>query len=232
MHKEIHPIQANLLKNLLLSESARFSVLKPEEVPSDQFTFHLKQLSELGVVEKTEEGMYRLTHSGKEYANRFDIDSGVVKTERQAKLSVIVLVFREKDGVRDYVMQERLKHPFFGYRGFIAGKIKIGESIHEAATRELKEETGMEGSVTHKSVYHERIYSMNGDLLEDKYFFVCTAEITSGDLQTEFEGGRNAWIHESEVLNGHIFYDVEDLLALVKDGAPVFSEHSYTVDTY
>lgn len=232
MHKEIHPIQATLLKNLLLSESARFSELKPEEVPSDQFTFHLKQLIELGIVEKTEGGSYQLSLGGKEYANRFDTDSGVVKTEKQAKLSIIVIAYRDRDGVREYVMQERLKHPFFGFSGFIAGKIKIGESVLETAARELMEETGLAGAIRHNSIYHERIYSTSGDLLEDKYFFICTAQITKGELQTEFEGGRNAWIPKKETLDGNIFYDIADLLALTEENAPAFSEHSYTVEKY
>lgn len=232
MHKEIHPIQADTLKKLLLTESARFSDLKPGDTPSDQFTFHLKQLVEFGIVEKREGGEYQLTHLGKDYANRFDIDSKIVRTERQAKLSVIVIASREVSGTHEYLMQERLKHPFFGFRGFIAGKIKIGESVLETAERELQEETGLVGDLRHRSVYHERIYSQAGELLEDKYFFICTAENVHGTLQTEFEGGRNAWIAETGVLKGHIFYDIADLLALTHDDAPVFSEHSYTVEKY
>lgn len=216
----------------MLSETARFSSLKPEEIPSDQFTFHLKQLPELGIVEKIDDGSYQLTVGGKEYANRFDTDSGVVKTERQAKLSIIVLAYRDRDGTREYVMQERLKQPFFGYRGFIAGKIKIGESVVEAAERELMEEAGLAGEVANKTVYHERIYATDGKLLEDKYFFVCTAKITEGELQTEFAGGKNAWVPEHDVSTGHIFYDVADLLALVNSEASAFSEYSYTVEKY
>ena len=113
MHKEIHGIQADILKRLLLTETARFSGLKPQTVSSDLFTFHLKQLIEGKVIEKMENGSYRLTPQGKDYANRFDTDSGPVKTEKQAKLTVLVIASRKKGKVREYAMQQRLKHPFF-----------------------------------------------------------------------------------------------------------------------
>ena len=232
MNKEIHATQAHILKELLLRKSARFSDLKPESLSSDQFTFHLKKLVDEGVAKKLEDGSYELTHAGKEFANRFDTDSGPVKLERQAKLGVLVVAFREKEGVREYVMQQRLKHPFFGFRGFITGKIKWGESVVDGAARELEEETGLVGDITHQSIYHELIYSPSRDLLEDKYFFICTAENLKGNLLTEFEGGRNEWAREEDFLKEDVFYDISDSLALTKKGAPKFSEKSYTVEKY
>lgn len=232
MNKEIHPIQAEIIKRLLLVQSARFAELKPVEVQSDQFTFHIKQLSEAGVIEKKDDGSYHLTPEGKDYANRFDIDSGVAKTEKQAKLGVLVIPTRKTENGLEYAMQERLKQPFFGFRGFVTGKIKMGESVIETAGRELEEEMGLSGDIEFKTVYHERIYSPSQELLEDKYFFICTAENTRGELIQEFPGGRNSWVPEADVEKGQIFYDIADLLALAQTGSPAFSEKSYTVEGY
>ena len=102
----------------------------------------------------------------------------------------------------------------------------------DAAARELEEEAGLQGSISLKSVYHERIYAQSGEFLEDKYFFICTANITKGELRVEFEGGKNEWVSQGEVLNGNIFYDIADLLALTQENAPAFSEKSYTVEKY
>lgn len=231
MNKEIHQIQAQILKKLLLSEGARFAQIKPDGIPSDQFTFHIKRLLENGIITK-EGDLYHLTLAGKEYANRFDIDSGPVKTEKQAKLGVLVIAFRDTNGVREYVAQERLKHPFFGYRGFISGKIKWGERVVDTAERELKEETGLTAKVKHHSIYHEHIYATSGELLEDKYFFICTAANPSGVLLKEFEGGRNEWITEKEFLKGNVFYDIPELVAHIRANGPLFSEKSYTVEKY
>ncbi len=233
MAKDIHEIQASILKELLLKKEARFSELNAAKIPTDQFTFHVRQLMEQGIAEKTDEGLYRLTARGKEYANRFDIDSGpVVKFEHQAKIGILVIATRENGGEKEYLMQERKKEPFFGFRGFITGKVKIGESIAETAKRELKEETGLSAECEPKAVYHERIFSKDGNLLEDKNFFIFTALNPAGDLVAEFSGGKNAWIDERDVLKGNIFYDIADLLKLIKAGCYTFSERSYTVDEY
>ena len=42
----------------------------------------------------------------------------------------------------------------------------------QAARRELKEETGLEGKLELVGVKHKMDYSQKGNLLEDKYFFV------------------------------------------------------------
>ena len=232
MSKPIHPIQAKILKELLLKESARFTEINTANVSSDQFTFHLKQLIEMGIIEKDEEGKYRLTATGKEYANRFDIDSAEVKIETQAKLSVVVIPTRIREEKQEYLMQTRTKHPFYGFRGFIVGKIKFGESVADAAKRELREETGLKGILAQKTIYHERIYSQEDTLLEDKYFFLFLADNVVGELVQEFSGGKNDWYALEDCLKGDCFYDISDLLGLAsKDNAP-FSEKTYIVDKF
>jgi len=232
MDKNIHEIQGGILKSLLLHETARFSDMNTNGVSSDQFTFHVKQLMTNGIIEKTAEGLYRLTIAGKDYASRFDIDSGPVKIEKQAKLSVLVVVIRESNRKKEYLMQTRLKQPFFGFRGFVTGKIKIGESVPETAARELEEETGIHASLEQKAIYHERIYSKDNHLLEDKYFYIFLGQDPTGNLLTEFEGGENRWTSEAEILKGNIFYDIADLLNLAHAKDFAFSEKSYTVDKY
>lgn len=233
INNELHDTQGHILKTLLLCESARFSDLRPEKMTSDHFTFHLNRMVETGIVEKLADGMYQLTLAGKEFANRFDIDSGVPKTEKQAKLTVLVAAERFVDGKREYVMQTRQKHPFFGFKGFVTGKIKIGESVVETAARELEEETGLiSKEITQKSVCHERIYSLAGELLEDKYLFICVAQNISGELLHDIDGGKNDWVAEADIEKGNIFYDIADLMPLIKTGSPAFCERTYKVGKY
>jgi 8-oxo-dGTP pyrophosphatase MutT (NUDIX family) len=232
MDKNIHEVQGSILKALLLHEVARFSELNTNKLSTDQFTFHIKQLTANNVIEKTANGSYRLTIPGKEYASRFDIDSGPVKIEKQAKLGVLIVVVRDLRGKKEYLMQTHLKQPFFGFRGFITGKIKMGESVPETAARELAEEAGLQAVLEHKSMQHERIFSKENELLEDKYFHIFLGRKPSGTLLTEFEGGKNEWIPEADVLKGNIFYEIADLLKLVQQNEFAFSEKSYTVEKY
>lgn len=232
MKKDVHEAQAKILKNLLFRERARFSELNTDGLSTDRFTFHLKQIVESGIAEKDGDGYYRLTPKGKEYANRFDVDSERIAIEKQAKIGVLIIATKMENGQRLYLMQQRLKQPYFGLWGFVTGKIKIGEPVTETAKRELAEETGLSAEPEQKAIYHERIFSKSGELLEDKYFFIFTAPDPKGDLVIDFEGGKNEWRNETEILNGDVFYDIMDLMDLAHKEQLTFDERSYTVERY
>lgn len=188
----VHPMQTLILRDLLFVPSARYSDLqKSSGLDSDHFKFHLARLVEVGYVEKSDRS-YKLTLRGKEYANKLDTDAGVL--ERQPKSAVILVVERENHDTKEYVVQERLKHPYFGFWGFPSGKIRWGESILDTARRELLEETGLTGDFLHSGVYHERdIRPGTSDVIEDKIFHVMFCDNASGSLLDEFPGGRNVW---------------------------------------
>lgn len=188
----VHPMQTLILRELLFVPSARYSDLqKTSGLDSDHFKFHLARLVTAGYVEKDSRD-YRLTLSGKEYANKLDTDAGVL--ERQPKSAVILVVERIKSGTKEYLVQERLKHPYFGFWGFPSGKIRWGESILDTAKRELAEETGLAGNFIHSGVYHERdIHPETREVIEDKIFHIMFCDDVHGTLQVEFPGGRNVW---------------------------------------
>jgi 8-oxo-dGTP pyrophosphatase MutT (NUDIX family) len=189
----IHPIQTLILRHLLFAPTARYATLQKESgIDSDHFKFHLKRLVELGYVEK-HDGDYRLSVRGKEYANKLDTDHNEI--ERQPKSAVILVVERLRHGKKEYLVQERLKHPYYGFWGFPSGKVRWGETILTTAARELQEETGLVGSFEHRGIYHERdIYEITGEIIEDKVFHVMFCDAVTGKLMKNFEGGRNEWV--------------------------------------
>lgn len=228
--KEIHTIQKNILKNLLLNKELRFAKLNSDNFPNDQFNFHLKRLINLGIVAKRKDGPYYLTQEGKEYANRYDVDGKELKLERQAKLGVLVIC-RDENG--KYLAQERLKEPFYGYLGFITGKIKWGEKIFEAAKRELKEEAGLKADFVLSGIEHKIDYSKNGKLLEDKYFYIIEGASVSGRFKKEFDSGRNYWLTKEEILKSPDLYDdVPKILEAIEKDELVFIERAYKVERY
>lgn len=192
--KELHPAHVAILHVLLFRPDARFAELqKASELSSDHFNFYLKQLLDEEFVTKNSRGAYHLTQKGKEFANRFDTDAR--KVERQPKVAVCLMI--RQDGKQ--LVQQRLKQPFYGYWGRPTGKIRWGETILEAAARELMEETGLEADLSFESVYHKMDYEDGTDkLLEDKIFFIISGKNTRGKLIEEFEGGRNAWMTSEE----------------------------------
>lgn len=197
---QIHTAQIAILRELLFHPQAGFAELqKPTGLDSDHFKFHIARLVELGFVQKKESGKYSLTHKGKEHANKLDTDAHTI--ERQAKVSVLIIGWRKRDsGETEYLVQQRLKNPYFGFWGRIGGKIGWGETAEEAAARELMEESGLEADLAYANLYHKMDYNdQTGEMLEDKFFISFVATNFRGELIEQFEGGRNAWLTLDEI---------------------------------
>lgn len=229
----LHDIQTSILRELLFISKARFAELNTQNISNDHFTFHVKRLQELGYIEKLESGEYQLTASGKEYAGRLDTDGLKVAIERQAKIGVLVVAMRTEAGEQQYLIQQRLKEPYWGFHGFMTGKVKWGETIPEGAAREFIEETGLTGTLEIAGVKHKMDYDGKHNLLEDKYFFVIRATSVKGNLQEVFPGGRNMWLTRKEIQKlPDLFDGVEESIEIVHVHQLKFVETKYIVKKY
>lgn len=228
---ELHPAQSGILRCLLFSPSEKFSRLNTHKLESDHFTFHINRLVEIGLISKNSQNKYELTPKGKEFANRFDTDN--LNIERQAKIGVLVVAVNTKIKPAKYLAQQRLKQPYFGFWGFVTGKIRWGETVLQAAARELSEETGLQGKLKLVGIRHKMDYQFDGILLEDKYFYVVKATQLTGKLIHKYEGGKNQWFMESEIKTlPDLFEGVDDSLKLTKSSSLRFIEKSYRVKKY
>jgi ADP-ribose pyrophosphatase YjhB (NUDIX family) len=194
----VHAAQTAILRELLFRPQAGYAELqRPTGLMSDHFNFHVVRLVDLGLVQKVVRGKYKLTPKGKEYANKLDTDQNTI--ERQPKCAVMLCIEKEIKGARQFLLQERLKHPYFGFWGVPTGKIRWGETILQTAARELMEETGLEADFRYVGVYHEHAYQKeSGELLEDKIFHVVHCQNPRGKLTETFEGGRNEWMTKAQ----------------------------------
>ncbi|MBC7943509.1 NUDIX domain-containing protein [Candidatus Saccharibacteria bacterium] len=229
----IHEAQSLILRHLLFVTGANFATLqKQTALTSDHFNFHIKKLVESDLVEKNSD-KYSLTRRGKEYANRMDTDENEI--EKQPKVSVALVVERQHNGKREFLAQQRLKQPYYGFWGRLGGKVRWGESFEEAAKRELKEETNLEGEFTFKMIFHKRDYRKNGgQLLEDKIFAIMHSATCSGELADEFEGGLNRWMTQEEFMQQEkTFESARDFISLVDNGIFYHAqEYIYDDDEY
>ena len=228
---KIHEAQTSILRELLFLPTAGYTDLqKPTGLASDHFNFHIGRLVELGLVEKTERGKYRLTMIGKEYANRLDTEER--KVERQGKIGVLVIPTRRRDdGVTEYMAQQRLKHPYYGYFGFVTGKLRWGETVLQGAARELAEEAGLRADLHLRGLYHMIDYAKDGRLLEDKHFYMMEAKEPAGELIASYDGGKNSWhtLEEIEALP-KMFQGAREALGLIQDDGMVFREKSFEIE--
>lgn len=223
---KVHPVQTQILRELLFVPSARFADLqKLTSLESDHVKFHIARLVEVGYVLKNDHGEYQLTVSGKEYANKLDTDKNLI--ERQPKSAVILVL--EHEG--KLLVQERLKHPYYGFWGFPGGKIRWGETIMEAAARELHEETGLSAELIYRGVYHELTKSKEtGEVLEDKIFQIIYGSAPEGKMIDTFDGGRNAWLTLDEIRAKEKVYKSFDTEYQFGVGKDVFSEQVQIYD--
>ncbi len=224
---ELHEIQRNILVALLINKSCHFSKLNSDKLPTDQFSFHIRELIKGNLITKLDDGSYQLTTEGKEFANRFDTDSKHV--ERQPKSGVVLLV---TEGSKILVHQ-RLKHPYYGFHGFISGKIRFGESVAETAKRELAEESGLTGKVQLIGIEHKTDCDEAGTVLEDKFFYIFQVSETRGKLQEQFDQGKNIWVERDRVLKlPDLFNDIEQMLGLLDKKDISFFENRFKVSGF
>jgi 8-oxo-dGTP pyrophosphatase MutT (NUDIX family) len=225
MANPIHPVQLAILKELLFKPSARFTDLNVAGLTTDHFTFHIHQLVQSGLVAKKGTA-YVLTTEGKEYANRMDTEKLLI--EHQAKLSIKPVIIKTIGKKTLLLAQQRLKQPYYGLWGFPGGKIIWGETLFQAAERELIEETGLTGQMTFKGVQHKLdVTTGDAKLLEDKYFFVIKVENPVGTFTEKSPGCLNRWCTAAEIKKLDRFDGVDEIIDMIFASDLSFIERNY-----
>lgn len=226
---ELNETQMQILRFLLFSPSSRFREVNINKLSTDQFSYHLKCLQDLKLIKK-ENLKYTLTSKGKEFANT--MDTSLAKIEKQPKVSVFLIPARINKNGKELLIQTRLKEPYYGYKGFMTGKVRYGETILEAAKRELIEETSLQGKFRYVFTLHDMVYSKEKDLLEDKLFFIVEVTEPKGEL-TNAEGTSNAWITEKEFfITTPKYYNEDQIYDWYKNGNSSFKEEKYYIDKF
>lgn len=191
---EMHKAQVSILRTLRHTPSARYTdLLQPTGMESDVFKFHLRKLIHLRYVVKTDAGLYELTPTGKEFANNLSKQQRTV--QKQPKLSMAIIVSRPSGSTTEYLVQQRLRHPYYGFWGCLSGPVQWGETIEASAQRELQKQTGLSATCVVRAFYRKSDYDASSEaLLEDKLFVIVEARTAQGSLSNTWPRGLNAWM--------------------------------------
>lgn len=179
----MHPIKKQILRLLITNSSLLYSKLKPKEVESNLFVYHLKQLILEGLVKKRADGKYELTLEGKIYTDKLSLKN--FKPRIQPKIVTLIICQNNK---KELLLYKRKRQPFLGKIGFPYGKIHLGEKIFQAALRELKEKTGLSAKLTFKGDVYLTTFS-KGELLNQMFCHIFEAKNPEGELIKEPEIG-------------------------------------------
>lgn len=236
MLQNLSPIQNHILSKLKNAKSLRYSELQPEKIPNDLFNYHLQFLVKKGFVEKTEDG-YSLSHTGiKHVADPYPSNDAITSL---FKINVITVVSRIVDGKIEILNQIRKSNPSYGKVGVMGGVVLKGELIEPAATRKLKQETGLEARFRLVGC-ERRIMYKSGELFSDLMFPIAYADSFSGELKTDTDFGHNMWVPIDEAIkNESAEFDsiksINVVLKAIKNGKietlPFFFEENIQSDT-
>jgi len=228
MKDNLHIVQAGVLKELLFHNGTIFSKLNKDGLSSDHFSFHLKQMIRDELIEKRS-GRYYLTPKGLDVAGVLDTES--LKLEKQGKVSVIMAGTRMIGDQKQYLLQQRLKEPFFNYWGFMTGKIRFGDSSLDTAKREFHEECGLHGQPKFLGLVHRLRGPAKSDILLDNYFLIYRFENPVGELVDRPEG-HNQWLTEKEINKLPAFFPgFPETLVIVRLGKVAdYKEEFYRVE--
>lgn len=228
--KKINDIQASILRQLFSSDGLRFAQINVDGISSDQFSYHLRQLARLGLIEKTAEQAYRLTSLGRSQVTMLYPDRNAFI--QQGFLAVRIILSKLENGQRYYLMQKRTKVPYKGTYATPGDKILFGEDIGEAAVRAMQRHTGLTCRMQLLGIRHLKDLHA-GEIVQDKYFFVFKATEPQGELLKAGHTGENFWMTYAELeASGHSIQGGLELLKMADSPALQFDEQTLRVDSY
>ncbi len=196
---KLHEFQLVIIKNLSLKPEARFNDLLIEGLKSEHMNYHLQKLIDLCLVEKAAT-KYRLTDRGKDYSNLLDDNIEIV--EKQPKSSVLLHVVQKRPGTKEleHLVCRRLRQPYFGKVGKLTGKVRFGETLRQAAERELYEETGLKAkSVNLEEIYHKVRRRQDGTTAQDVIFYIFFINEVYGTFINKTPHQENFWLTSREL---------------------------------
>lgn len=184
------PIQNHILSRLKNAKSLRYAELRPSKVPNDLFNYHLQHLVKKEFLLREDEG-YSLAPKGiKHVADPYPTNSAITSL---FKINVITIVSRVVNGKIEILQQIRRSNPSYGKIGVMGGVVLKGELIEPAATRKLKQETGLDAKF--RLVGNERrIMYKSGELFSDLLFPIAYSDKYNGELIEDTDFGHNMWV--------------------------------------
>ena len=136
-----HHIQKNIVYQLAFTDSMKFSELKPLDIESKLFTYHLKKVIVAGLVIKNDDGTYRLSSQGRRVGK-----GALLKDSRminRAYSIIIMAVRRKSDGA--WLLARRTTQPLINLSGFMQTQPLPDTDSLQLASSSLKQKTGLTG---------------------------------------------------------------------------------------
>jgi ADP-ribose pyrophosphatase YjhB (NUDIX family) len=220
----MHPVQADTLSHLLRHPQRRFSELKPQDMDPHLFMYHFKKLIGMGLVDKQEDG-YVLTREGLRHAGK--ISSRTLVTREQPTISTFIACQNQSG---QWLLHQRAYQPFLGRKSFPYGKLHWGESLQEAATRELRDKTSLSAEKLDHCGNCYLLVQEGEELITHMLCHIFRAENLQGELRPDGEKGPCDWeLVNNPADTSYYLPGFTDVFALAANPSPEFKEIRITL---
>lgn len=182
-----HHIQKEILHRLVTAPSAHFAELKPDDLDSNAFTYHLQQLIKQKYVAKQDDGTYALTPLGKAAGVNIALSAKAVLEQAH---SILLLAVQNTDG--EWLLRRRTAHPTYGKIGFLHGEPLAQEPTTDTAGAILRRKTGLTATFTPRGSGYIRIFKDN-ELESFVHFILLHTTKVEGALAEKDQTGENFW---------------------------------------
>jgi ADP-ribose pyrophosphatase YjhB (NUDIX family) len=156
-----HHIQRHIIGVLMYQKYARFRDMRPKDVDTNLYSYHLKLLQKREYIVRTSEG-YTLGKNGILYVDR--VTTSTLKVRTQPKI-IVMLVVQNSDG--DVLLYRRERQPFTNQWTLPYGKLHLDdETLNAAAHREAREKLRTENdTIRHSGDCYIRINDEGGTVM-------------------------------------------------------------------
>lgn len=192
---QFHPVQAGVLASLAAKGPQRFGQLRPRDIETNRFAYHLRRLVALEYL-RYRTPFYELTPEGYRFASGLSEASGHLRAQ---PVVVSMLLLRRGGHVLTW---QRQREPFLGRVSLPHGKLHLGELVAEGAAREAREKLGIEvRAMRHRGNGYLRLYEPAG-IVAHLFIHLWEVEEWEGGLPESCLWRRPAEVSEGEALPG------------------------------
>lgn len=206
---DMHFIRKHILRVLTMHKWARFKDMKPSNVDSNLYNYHLKELTRDDFVERVETKGYRLTPMGLRYVDHVSLES--FEPRWQPKLLTKILVTNEEGQI---LVWPKYKQPFINTWSLPSGKIHYDdETLESAARREISYFTNeITYEIVERGVIEIAVY-IEGEMVTHAIEHVFSMKLAS----TNMNHTKAAWKSLQELEHLKCSPGTKEILKLLHD---------------
>lgn len=221
--RDLHHIQKEIILSLAHRSPQRFSQLQPPQIPNNTFSYHLKKLLHAEFITLVDGGYIPTRKALKALQYEENIEGETSNNP----VFITAIYVTNNDG--KVLLLRRNYPPFIGWNCVPAGLIHQGESLEQAALRELSEKTSIEANdIEFAGVLDfQYLEDVSRDLFVHTVAFVYSYRLPDRGEQLEGMQSHYGTLQWSDLSSKNILPEVYTIAELVRRKEPGVKSITY-----